>query len=37
MLYFAKQERLKNLAQLNEIHSVLVSFIENLKVNCEIQ
>jgi len=37
MLYCAKQEKFKDLTQLNEIHSVLVSFIENLKVNCEIQ
>jgi hypothetical protein len=37
MLYCAKQEKLKDLAQLNEIHLVLVSFIENLKENYQIQ
>ncbi|MGL2966755.1 hypothetical protein [Flavobacterium sp. XGLA_31] len=37
MLYCVKQEKFKDLAQLNEIHSVLVSFIENLKENCQIQ
>lgn len=37
MLYCAKQEKFKDLAQLNEIHSILVSFVENLKKNYQIQ
>lgn len=37
MLYCAKKERFKDLTQLNEIHSLLVAFIENLKENCQIQ
>ncbi|MGV3696928.1 hypothetical protein [Flavobacterium sp.] len=37
ILYCAKKEEFKDLKQLNEIHLVLVSFIENLKENCEIK
>lgn len=37
MLHFAKQEKFKDLNQLNFIHLLLSTFIENLKVNCSIQ
>ena len=37
MLYCAKQEKFKDLAQLNEIHLLLVSFIDNLKDNIHIE
>lgn len=37
MLYFAKREKFKDINQLNSIHSLLTSFIENLKENCSIQ
>ena len=37
MLYFAKQERFKDINQLNFIHSLHSTFIENLKENCSIQ
>lgn len=37
MLYCTKHEKFKDLNQLNEIHSVLVSFIENLKKYSQIQ
>jgi hypothetical protein len=36
MLYFAKQEKLKTIDQLNLIHSTLSSFIEILKNNYSI-
>lgn len=37
MLYFAKQEKFKDINQLNFIHTLLSTFIENLKENCSIQ
>lgn len=37
MLYCAKQERFQDLNQLNEIHSLLVSFTESLEKVCQIQ
>ena len=37
MLYFAKKERFKDINQLNFIHLLLSTFIENLKENCSIQ
>ena len=37
MLYFAKQEKFKDVNQLNFIHLLLSTFIENLKENCSIQ
>ena len=36
MLYFAKQEKFNNINQLNFIHLLLSTFIENLKENCSI-
>lgn len=37
MLYFAKQEKLKDINQLNSLHLLLTTFIDNLKENCKIQ
>jgi hypothetical protein len=37
MLYFAKQEKFKDINQLNFIHLLCSTFIENLKENCSIQ
>ncbi len=37
MLYCAKHEKFTDLNQLNDIHSILVSFTENLKEICQIQ
>lgn len=37
MLHFAKQESLKDINQLNLIHLLLSTFVENLKENCLIQ
>ncbi|MES2865086.1 MAG: hypothetical protein V4666_13255 [Bacteroidota bacterium] len=37
MLHFAKQEKFKDINQLNYIHLLLSTFIENLKENCSIQ
>ncbi len=37
MLYFAKQERFKDIDQLNFIHLLLTTLIDNLKETCSIQ
>lgn len=37
MLYFAKQEKFKEINQLNSIHLLLLTFIEKLKENFQIQ
>lgn len=37
MLHFAKQESFKDINQLNLIHLLLSTFVENLKENCSIQ
>lgn len=36
MLYVVKQDKLKDISQLNEMHAVLVTFTENLRLNCQI-
>jgi len=37
MLYCAKQERFRDINQLNSLHLLLATFIDNLKENCMIQ
>jgi hypothetical protein len=36
-LYFAKPEKVTNSKQLHTVHELLVTFIETLKLNCQIQ
>lgn len=37
MLYYAKRERFKDVNQLNQIHNLLETFIDNLKTNYSIE
>lgn len=37
MLYYVKKESFRNLEQLNQLHSLLVSFIDTLKDHCSIK